>query len=203
MTLKGNKDMYLWAGEPGKVVIILISGKAGVGKTSMAEFIKDYLRDLHFSAYIVPFARGIKQCARFYFDWKGEKDTRGRKLLQQIGTEVGRGYDEDTWVKFLLTSLYRDEFEGDFVICDDWRFPNECSYIENTGDYEVVKIRVESPDREILKGTPEGNHISENSLPTAQDSGNYYNFIVENVSSLEDLKRDSINLVEQILKKEN
>lgn len=75
---------------------IAISGLAGSGKDTLA----DILIDL-FGYEKTHFAWDLKNIAIKYFGWDQKKDTKGRHLLQQIGTELGRNFQTDLWlIKF-------------------------------------------------------------------------------------------------------
>lgn len=190
-------------------VAILISGKAGVGKTTLANFIKNSLIESGNIVCINPFAFEVKQTAR-YVGWDGIKDSRGRKLLQDIGQLV-RDYNKDTWVRKTIerfgdqnAELFLTGYpEIQFMICDDWRFPNESWYIKNNTDMDTILIRVEAPDREILKGTPQYDEISENALPDGFEVLTDYDYVVSNSIefTLDDL-RNVANIIVDLIKKE-
>lgn len=146
-----------------RTVVILVSGKAGSGKSTVAEMLAKKLQNEP-SLRIFPygFADPIKYLAKSYFGWDGEKDERGRRLLQQIGF-VGREYDEDIWVKHFLQQL--DKRAGllpfHVAIISDWRFPNELNFLERNPLLDTISIRVFG--RGGLSG--EGaSDVSENSL---------------------------------------
>lgn len=167
---------------------ILVSGKAGVGKTTFSNFLVGYLPKN--KTYIIPFALGVKEVARTGFGWNGCKDDEGRKLLQEVGA-VGRRYDKDIWVKQALeVAKYRR-----YSIHDDWRFPNELNYFRNN-NINTLTIRIEAPDRESLKGSPLYTDISETSLPSATTevgiSANYYDIIIYNNL---DISLDTLSLM--------
>lgn len=164
-----------------KKTIVLISGKAGVGKTTTAKILSRMLSNLNVSNGIFPFASELKKIAR-QMGWDGEKDDRGRQLLIDLGL-AGRRYDEDMWAKLTARSII--ESGVDVAIVDDWRFPNEGRYISTLG-YNVLRVRVVSPNREILKGTPQYLDASETSLPDpgSPDSVGFYDAVVDNVFDL-------------------
>jgi hypothetical protein len=129
--------------EPKRV--IGLCGYAQVGKTTTAIQMLSSLR-LAGSGEIVPFAGPVKDIARL-FGWDGQKDERGRKLLQQIGTEVGRNYDPDIWVnKWSNIVLSRLEMFVPIIIADDVRFQNE---IERIHWLDGVVIKIRCPKREL------------------------------------------------------
>ena len=174
-----------------KTVFILVSGKAGVGKTTLSDYLSQKLSNIAgISVLNTAFALPIKRIAYSVFGWDGEKDSKGRRLLQVIGTEAGREYNENIWVKktldFALTSSI---FPPNFVIVDDWRYPNELSYIEEQKFHDVLPIRVEAPNRESLKGTSEAKHVSETSLQSGYNElgswNSYYKFVVDNEKELD------------------
>lgn len=188
-----NEQLKLWGSKTlNKVVIIVISGKAGVGKTTSANYMNNYLRKKGFISTIVPFALGVKNTAK-YMGWDGLKDDRGRNLLQEIG-KLGREYKDTLWAEYSFPNCPLLE---DFQIADDWRFPNEEFYLENLGGVKVFKVRIESPEREILKDTRHYNDISETSLPSGPDE--LYDFVIFNVSSLDDLDEMSKKIIDTIL----
>jgi hypothetical protein len=165
-----------------------------------------------FTPYVFSFANGVKDAARDGFNWDGKKDTKGRQLLQDVG-KTGRQYDKDIWIKKMLNERGDDTFIIDFMVIDDWRFINEADYlINNVPELQVVKIRIESPEREILKGTEQYNDISEISLPSIPvEEGTLdvffykdkeiYDYIIVNTGTLSDLAQTVGTIMETEVKK--
>jgi hypothetical protein len=124
------------------MLLIGICGKAGAGKGTLANIFMDLFTESPYKR-IFPLAEELKRIARDEFGWDGQKDERGRKLLQYIGTECGRMYGgEDFWVNKWKSNVYKwDEKNGfpdkTLVICDDVRFDNEAKAIRNMGGYIV------------------------------------------------------------------
>jgi DNA polymerase III delta prime subunit len=185
-----------------KTLAILVAGKAGVGKTTSADCIKEYLVDRYgLSGIISPIAAGVKLVARRGFGWDGNKDIKGRLLLQEVG-KAGRNYNQDLWIKSSLSYFYSSSpIIRDFVIFDDWRFPNELDYLSRDAGLSVLAIRIESPEREILRGLPAYDDVSETSLPSVEFSDkrlsykfwlmkqpSFYKIVVNNNSSLKSLR---------------
>lgn len=171
--------------EVAKTICILVCGKAGTGKTTLTNFLKKEFESKGYTVEIARFASGVKATSKF-MGWDGEKDCKGRKLLQGVGG-VGREYDKDCWVSLTFNEILPKSvnFPQDIVIVDDYRFPNESEFVKNTSMYQVFEVRIESPDREMLKGTPEYDDISETSLPSGEDTR--YHRTIYNLGSLEDL----------------
>jgi hypothetical protein len=142
----------------------MFSGKAGVGKSYCSDLLFTLLRSKGLAVYRLSFARGVKSTASF-MGWDGNKDKRGRRLLQKIG-QIGREYDADMWVRSGMREVEESVgYPYDAIIIDDWRFGNEFNFIVNNEPlYKVVDIRVSALNRECLRGTPEYNEISETEL---------------------------------------
>jgi hypothetical protein len=183
----------------GKTICILISGKAGVGKTLSSNIIKKIFTDREYSTEIFNFACGVKTVAK-YMGWDGKKDPTGRKLLQDIGA-VGREYDPDCWVGMTFNKLIPESpgHPYDVILVDNYRFPNESDYARKQKQYQVFEIRVSSPEREILKGTSAYKDISETSLPEYNEHNNSRYFsVVYNNGSIEQLSEVLEELVDVI-----
>jgi hypothetical protein len=180
-----------------KTVCVLIAGYAFTGKSTTARFMKEYLDSLNVSSTIASFAKGVKQTSQF-LGWSGEKDSRGRQLLIDIGM-AGRKYDKDTWCRTTFKYIIPD-LEGypfDFVLVEDCRFPNEIDYVKNDWTYQTYTVRIVAPNREGLKGTPLYDDISETSLTNEME----YDFYVDNTGSLEELKVKAEELVKTIIER--
>ncbi|HHV13986.1 MAG TPA: hypothetical protein GXX75_27340 [Clostridiales bacterium] len=133
-------------------VMVILSGKAGSGKDTCGE----YLVSLGFKRYA--FADKLKEIARL-MGWDGEKDERGRALLQELGM-AGRKYDPDIWVKLVIEKMEKEKPEN--IVITDCRFRNEfdalVKFAEEHG-YEVVPILI----KRARAGLPDnlGEHPSE------------------------------------------
>jgi len=78
-------------------------------------------------------------------DSLGEKTT-GRRLLQLIGTEYGRGINPDLWLDWQVTRAKGYVCEvGGAVIIEDGRFPNENWGIRAIGGTTVLCARPDVP----------------------------------------------------------
>lgn len=164
--------------ELGKIKVFLLAGRIASGKSTVANYLFDALHYEYPSAIIkiAGFADGVKQVAREAFGWNGVKDEKGRRLLQVVGTEAGREYDNNIWAN----KAYRDnvtnaEIIPNILIFDDWRFPNEASVWTGKPEIgEVYKIRV-FRDEEIIS-----DHLSEKSLPVSNIVPDYYDYRFDN-----------------------
>jgi hypothetical protein len=113
--------------------IIAFTGLAQSGKTTAANVIP--------GVKILSFADPVKQIALSCFNWDGVKDEKGRKLLQVIGTECGRAYDYDIWVKKMKEqiAIYAPIYKN--IAIDDCRFDNESELVRGLGGIVIEIIR--------------------------------------------------------------
>ncbi len=125
-----------------RTVVILISGKAQAGKSTTAELLTEKLGEVDgLNTMRYSFAEPLKFMANAFIGWKGEKDERGRKLLQSLGKD-GREFDKDIWVKHLLNQMDKKPVPPHVVLVDDWRFPNEMEFLRKNPILDVITIRV-------------------------------------------------------------
>ena len=129
--------------------LIGLSGKMGVGKTAIAQYIIDQLAGWQITA----FADGLKdETAREYgFDVRlcyGNKDTvitlkngqrkTVRELLQWHGTDVVRARDPHHWVRGMEAHLAASENVGiPGIVIHDVRFPNEANMVRKKRGFLV------------------------------------------------------------------
>lgn len=190
-----------------KTVAILIAGKAGVGKTTLAKIIADQLNIRGDTlARILPMAKAIKEVARDVFGWDGKKDAKGRRLLQVIGTEAGREYNSDIWVRKAIEWFDNDcntvnrlairPLSTCIMIVDDIRFPNEIERCQEHFD-QIYPVCVYGPVRiEMPADTSE--HISENSLATCDISKWPLQSTVYNTGDMHELERSAVSIADYI-----
>ncbi len=163
--------------------IICISGKAQHGKDTAASILKEELEADGYSVLVTHYADLLKYICKTFFDWNGEKDEYGRRLLQYVGTDVIRAKEPDYWVKFTagILELFADNW--DYAIIPDCRFPNELDYLRERG-FDVTHLRVVRTGFESQLTPEQLAHPSE----TALDHCAPDHFIM-NGGSLEDLRR--------------
>lgn len=143
--------------------IILISGKAGHGKTTVADILKDKLEKLENKVLITNYGDLVKYVCKTFFNWDGEKDIPGRTLLQYVGTDKIRTYRNSFWVDFVadILSCFKDEW--DYVLIPDVRFPDEIEEIK-LRDFDCTTLRVERLSYNSILTEEQQSHISEIAL---------------------------------------
>lgn len=158
-------------------MIILIAGYAGTGKSTFADMLGKFIQD----SERLRFAGKVKEIAK-ELGWDGQKDRRGRKLLQTIGGE-GRYYSDGMiWVNDVIERIKKSDRK--IIIIDDFRYPNEY--------YEIIRVfpwtwtvKIERPL--VLEEMVDDLSIYQHPSETALKSFTLWNFIVynRNLSGLE------------------
>lgn len=162
--------------------IFLVGGRAGEGKTTFAVEAIEALRVKDLFAEKVSFAQGVKDTASF-MGWDGDKDDRGRRLLQVIGG-AGREYDLDIWANRAVRTILQMTPLPHFVFIDDWRFPNEEVVLRREfADVSTIRIVRRPVESHLLWGTPMYNDPSESSLDDYYNDQDY-DYLVVNDGSL-------------------
>jgi hypothetical protein len=110
--------------------IFLVSGKAQHGKDTFANILHEDLEERGFRVLTTHYADLLKYICKTFFNWNGEKDEKGRQILQYVGTDVVRKECPDYWVHFIIDILNLFGDNWDYVIIPDTRFPNEIDAIK-------------------------------------------------------------------------
>lgn len=126
-------------------MILGITGYARSGKTTVATIVQDRCRAMGVECAIFPFAGPLKVACR-RLCWDGEKDDRGRLLLQSIGQAV-RDYEPKTWVNAWLEDAIGT---GGWVIADDVRYLNEVHAIHALGG-TIVRVTRPKTDPGVIR----------------------------------------------------
>lgn len=145
--------------------ILAISGLAGAGKNTVADFIKEKYPEK--TIEIVSFASKLKDIVSVMFDlprdkleginpedraWREEKlehwsyllghDVTPRTLLQDIGTRlIKQNFHNDFWILALDNYITSKENDVDMFIITDCRYPNEMAWIKTKPNYMLAEVR--------------------------------------------------------------
>lgn len=165
--------------------IIVISGKAGAGKDTLGEIIRDKLEALDKTVLITHYADLVKYMCKQFFGWDGVKDEYGRGLMQYVGTDVVRKQNPDYWVDFLIGVFSMFDREWDYAIIPDCRFPNEIDRLRKHG-FEVTHIRIVRPGFENILTDEQRSHSSETAMDDIEPD-----YTVMNVGCV-DMLRESV-----------
>jgi len=180
----------------GKIKVFLLAGRIASGKSTVGNILAGVLQERYPQAIIKisGFAYGVKSVARDSFGWDGNKDDKGRRLLQVVGTEAGREYDNDIWAKKAYNDTVGNIMPPNIVIFDDWRFPNEYTYwLDKPEIGEIYKIRV-FRDEEIIS-----DHLSEKALPISAVVPDYYDYRFDNNGEEESIEDKVRAMVKELV----
>lgn len=142
--------------------VILISGSARFGKDSTAFMMKELFEKQKKKVLIIHYADNLKLFAKNYFGWSGQKDQKGRELLQWLGTDVIRKNYEDTWVDMVVALLKGIKTLYDYIIIPDVRFPNEIDRMRD--NFDCITVRVIRPNFDNGLTEEQRKHPSETAL---------------------------------------
>lgn len=143
--------------------IMCISGKAQHGKDTTAEIMKEQLECDGYTALIVHYADLLKYICRMFFDWDGQKDDKGRDLLQYVGTDIIRKKKPNFFVDFIVDMLTMFSDSWDFVLISDCRFPDEIARLIEA-KLDETHIRVVRPNFASPLSVEQQRHSSETAL---------------------------------------
>ena len=183
--------------------IILISGKAQSSKDTSAQFMKSHLESKGERVLICHYADLLKYICKTFFDWDGNKDDKGRTLLQYVGTDVIRMKNNrpDYWVDFIIDILWMFYDEWDYVLIPDTRFTNEVermkSEFNGSWDYSLVQsIRVNRPNFDSGLSIEQLSHPSECAL-----DGYEFDHYITNDGTLDELNDKIKVLLDRLMDK--
>lgn len=163
--------------------VIGVYGKAESGKSTLAGFLASLLNEMGYTTAIDGFAVGVKREAR-RLGWDGQKDDKGRELLQTIGHGRRIKENDRCWINDLVTrwaspphSFYGVEHKTedwacealtasdrvDFLIVSDVRYDNEIDLMLRAG---VLWVKEGKPlDNAALAAHPSESAVVDLSRP--------------------------------------
>lgn len=162
--------------------VIAISGHAQNGKDTVASILSEQLVDRGERVLVAHYADLLKYICRTFFGWDGNKDERGRHILQYVGTDVIRQKMPDYWVDFIISVLDLFGDNWDYVLIPDSRFPNEIDKLKSCG-FDVEHLRVVRPNFISPLTAEQKRHPSETALDDVEPD----RYIINN-GTLEDLR---------------
>lgn len=175
------------ANTDNKPLIVLVSGKAGSGKDTVAMMAAEYMAARDKQVLITHFADELKDMCRKCFYWDGIKDEYGRSLLQRVGSAY-RSIDQDFWVRS-TANLIR-HINPDVAIVADARYDNEILFWEHRG-YRTYHIHVDRKEYDSKLTHKQQAHESENGisdelmmLATRIDNNHNLNELEQNVEEV-------------------
>lgn len=126
-------------------------------------------------------------------NWFENKTPITRILLQTYGTEIFRKRVNNNWWANQLKERFIKS-NNEITIVTDVRFPNEIEIFNEVDKYNVITINIK---RNVFIDDPK---ITKHDSEIALDNWNEWSYIIDNNSTLEELKNASIIVVNDILK---
>ena len=180
--------------------LIMLGGKAGVGKTTLAKHIADYAFNQGLRPRLLSFAGVLKKKAEELGYSKEEKPLEYRKYCQRIGQE-NRKIDPDYFIKEFhqdILEIMKEEIDllesnikhwETLVIVDDARYMNEIAYGRKHRATQIFLCAGNRslPNNDAAWRSDQSEELA--NLIEDNESGydDIFEWIVYNDSSLEDL----------------
>lgn len=169
--------------------IIMINGKKGSGKDTLADLIMCYLIKHGVKVGKIPNAEYVKTIATTMYGWDGNKDAKGRKLLIDI-TNAGYNYENHFFERITYYKALNNKL--DVLIIPDWRYQSTYRYLRDKETGNVHTIRVSR--KETTKDNPLlDNDISETGLDKFP-----FDLYILNNGSIDELDRKIEPLLRQL-----
>lgn len=145
------------------MLVVTVSGKAESGKDTFSNMAVEKLRQAGKSAIVVHYASLLKMICKEYFGWDGNKDEKGRFILQYVGTDVVRKQKPSFWVEKVIeiVELFPDEW--DYIFIPDTRFEDEIQLWKERG-YQVKSLKIIRPNHISSLSAEQLQHASETAL---------------------------------------
>ena len=159
------------------VKIIILSGKAGSGKSSIAKIINNYKESI-----ILSYASYIKEVAKNVLNWDGSEEDKPRDFLQQFGDEIKK-INPDLLINRVIEDIKVYSYFYELIIISDARFEREIKCIKDNFK-KVYTINIYGRDNN-LKETQK-NHITETSL----DNYDKYDYKIKNDENVKEKIED-------------
>lgn len=170
--------------------IIILSGKAESGKNESASILSNLLEKKGKKVVTVAYASYLKEYAKKILNWDGNENTKPRSFLQNLGVEIIKRKIDS---KFLINRVIGDvkvySFFYDIIIISDARFKEEIMDIKNLFS-DVLVIKINGKENSLTE--EQKKHETEISLDDFDD----YDYIIDNTSSIENLKTNISKIVE-------
>lgn len=172
--------------------IYMIAGKAGAGKNTTANYIKEYYEQNGKKTVITEISKYLKLYAEEIVGWDRKRETKPRTFLQSVGDFVRKEAFTDTFfIDRILEDMKVYEKFADIVIIADVRYPMEIDAIKNNYDSIIIDVVNEFSEYDLKPN--EKKHASENAL----NSYDKFDYIIHN-KTFEQLKNDAINIVKEV-----
>lgn len=172
---------------------IALSGLKRSGKDTVGSYLIQ-----NYSCKRFAFADEVKRLARDLFPEEFVQNDKPVDLLQWLGNTM-RQRNPDVWINKLTTMIQLTKDPVPNLVVTDVRYPNEVQALKKLG-FTIVKVQVPvEVSIERCKNT-EVNFTEElllhESEQLAQSNEQYYDYVIENTGTIEELYNKIDKLVE-------
>ena len=177
---------------------IALSGLKRSGKDTVGSYLIQ-----NYSCKRYAFADEVKRLAKELFPEEFTDNDKPVDLLQWLGNTM-RQRNPDVWINRLSTMIQLTKDPVPNLVVTDVRYPNEVQALKNLG-FTIVKVQVPVEVSIERSKATEVNFTEElllhESEQLAQSNEQYYDYIIENTGTLEELYSKVEEMVE-VLKSE-
>ena len=173
--------------------VFLISGKARHGKDTTGNFLQEAYEQKGFKVCRSQLSKYLKFYVKDYFGWDGSEETKPRKLLQELGTDIIREKlkKERFFVNRTIEDIEILDNFFDVMIITDIRLPIEINAIKERFD-DVIAVNIQRINFESPLTAGEQKHKIENGMDDFKD----YDYEIIN-DTLDGLKISALEIVEK------
>lgn len=162
--------------------LIILSGKAGSGKDTVASMLKSKLTG---RTILLSYAHYLKMYAKNVVGWDGNEDTKPRTFLQDVGDLV-KEIDHNFLINRVIQDIEVYKHYFDNIIITDARFKDEIEMIKQR--YNGIVIRINGHYNNLDE--KQRHHNTETSL----DNYTNYDYVIFNNGTMKELE-NKVNVV--------
>lgn len=183
-----------------KPITIILTGKAGSGKDTVSEILKEKLQN-EYNLKVLELAYGdyLKAICSRNFGYNEEKKAEYRNIIQHFGTEVCRKKNPNIWVNTVWNLIDTLKEDYDVFIITDGRFQNELTPTNYLSISNIYNIYVKN-DRESNQIKKEDKIHSSETLATNPNLDKF-DIVIENNKTLAELGKKIDQAIVTILQK--
>lgn len=172
--------------------VYVIAGKAGCGKNTSANYIKEYYEKNGKKVAITEISKYLKLFAYEIKNWDGTRENKPREFLQNVGSYIRHvAFNEDFLINRLIEDIAVYSNYVDVLVIADARLPRELDLLKEKCNAIKIKVINEFNDYELTNN--EKFHETETSL----DNYDNYDYVLHN-KTFEKLQNDVFSLVKEV-----
>ncbi len=169
--------------------IIIIGGRARSGKDTITNYMLEYYSSKGVKAVSLAFGSYLKEYAKKISNWDGLDETKPRKLLQELGTDIIRGkIDDNFFINRIIEDIKVYSYFFDIIIISDARLKKEIDMVKSKFK-NVKSICVKREDNTLSEN--EKKHLTEIDL----EDYDKFDYIIDNNGSKSELNKKIIELL--------